>query len=208
MRDEISKMKIKQGFRERNITFKTFEQLYNLPMNSVSVSLTRRSPKTDERIASFLQILRTDLWPERYYLDGTSIPSSENVHQMSDEALNDLKEQQSAKPRKMIQRGWTRKQFRTAFKFQGYNSYRSIEEKFLLTHGSINAALTGRYPKVDEVIEKVVGVHRSILWPNRYLWNGAPISCVYGVTNLTDEQLLKLNRETCLVKTPVGISHP
>lgn len=110
--------------------------------------------------------------------------------------------------REIKERGWTREQFKAAFKKLGF-SLVAFERELGLPANSVTVALTKRYPKVQKLISSFLNVPLNELWPNHYLKNGSTIDYRYRAETLTDEELEALNEATADVdRSPIVVSLP
>lgn len=93
-----------------------------------------------------------------------------------------------------IERGWTNDQIKEAVKQQGF-TLAELEAASNLPKRSLYQSLQRRYPKADKMLAAFIGVHESVIWPNRYLANGTPMPSEYQIEFRSDEELAKLNAE-------------
>jgi Ner family transcriptional regulator len=75
-----SKEDIKREFRMSGFSLSGFERKAGLPKGSVNQALISRRPKTDKLIAAFFGVHVSDIWPDRYFSTGVSIPSNVQVN--------------------------------------------------------------------------------------------------------------------------------
>lgn len=93
-----------------------------------------------------------------------------------------------------IERGWTNDQIKEAVKQQGF-TLAELEIASNLPKRSLYQSLQRRYPKADKMLAAFIGVHESVIWPNRYFVNGTLIDSSYNIEFRSDEELAKLNAE-------------
>lgn len=105
-------------------------------------------------------------------------------------------------------RGWTRDEFKEAFKKQGF-TFTDFERGLSLRPSSVSQSLSKRFPKVDKLISAFLDVPVHVLWPNQYLRNGLPINHrYYDPEIMTDEELERLNAATENARERIVVPFP
>lgn len=106
--------------------------------------------------------------------------------------INEFKRSQNIDP--VAERGWSTEKIKQALNDEGM-TLTGLETEIGLPSGTLYQSMRKRSPKGDKAIAAFLGIHESVIWPNRYFVNGVSISSVYNIEERSDEELAKLNAE-------------
>lgn len=91
-------------------------------------------------------------------------------------------------------RGWSVERIKSEIKNRGFTLV-DLERALNLPTGTFYQSLRRRFPRGDKALAAFIGVHESVMWPNRYFVNGVSIDAAYKIEDRSDEELDALNRE-------------
>lgn len=81
---------IKQAISDKGFSIVELEKVLQLPARSINQSFQRRFPVSDKKLAAFLDVHESTIWPNRYFVNGVAIASAYHIETKSDEVLAKL----------------------------------------------------------------------------------------------------------------------
>lgn len=81
---------VKTAVKDKGFSLKDLERALNLPTGTFYQSLRRRFPRGDKALAAFIDVHESEIWPNRYFVNGVSIDAAYKIEERSDAELDAL----------------------------------------------------------------------------------------------------------------------